>query len=246
MLGKYLYGIIEEPQPKRFNFSGIGGAEVYTLNHQKIAAVISDIELQEIDPTQKNVHAHTTVQDELFKEYTLLPMGFGMIASSKDEAQRLLEKNHDSFIRELKRLAGKIEIALKVFWDREAMISEIEGENQEFTNLKMKINATSSPVEAQNLLVEAGKLIERIAVDWKHKYTRAIYVALEELSVDARLNDPVGIKTILNGSFLMDKSREKEFQEKVYKLDSKYQGKVNFKYVGPLPPYSFVNLKLER
>jgi hypothetical protein len=246
MLGKYLYGIIEESQPKRFNFSGVGDAEVYTLNHQKIAAVISDIELQEIDPTRKNVRAHTSVQDELFKEYTLLPMGFGMIASSEDEAQRLLEKNHDSFIRELRRLSGKIEIGLKVFWDREAMISEIEGENQEFTNLKMKINAASSPVEAQNLLVEAGKLVERIAIDWKHKYIRTIYTALEELSVDARLNDPVGIKNILNGSFLMDKSREKEFQEEVYKLDSKYQGKVNFKYVGPLPPYSFVNLKLER
>jgi hypothetical protein len=245
MLGKYLYGIIEEPQPTRFSFSGVGDAEVYTVNHQKLAAVVSKIEFQEVDPTRKNVRAHTTVQDELFKEYTLLPMGFGMIASSEDEVKRLLEKNHDGFIRELKRLAGKIEVGLKVFWDREAMVSEIEGENQEFANLKAKINAASSPIEAQNLLVEAGKLVERIATDWKHKYARAIYATLEELSVDARLNDPLGIKNILNGSFLIDKSRGKEFQGKVYQLDSKYQGKVNFKYVGPLPPYSFVNVKLE-
>jgi len=246
MLGKYLYGIIKEPQPTRFSFSGVGEAEVYTVNYQKVAAVVSDIELQEVDPTRKNVRAHTVVQDKLLKNYALLPMGFGMIAGSEDEVQRLLEKNHDGFIRELKRLAGKIEVGLKVFWDREAMVSEIEGENQEFANLKAKINAASSPIEAQNLLVEAGKLIERIATDWKHKYARAIYATLEELSVDARLNDSLGIKNILNGSFLIDKSRGKEFQEKVYQLDSKYQGKVNFKYVGPLPPYSFVNVKLER
>jgi len=246
MLGKYLYGIIEEPQPTRFSFSGVGDTEVYTVNHQKVAAVVSDIELQEVDPTRKNVRAHTTIQDELFKEYTLLPMSFGVIATSEDEVQGLLEKNYDGFLRELKRLAGKIEVGLKVFWDREAMISEIERESQKLTELKTKVNTASSPVEAQNLLVEAGKLIERIAIDWKHKYTRAIYAALEELSVDARLNDPVGIKNILNASFLIDKSKEREFQDNVYKLDSKYQGKVNFKYVGPLPSYSFVNLKLER
>jgi len=245
MPGKYLYGIIEEPQPTRFSFSGVGDAEVYTVNHRKIAAVVSDIELQEVDPTRKNVRAHTTVQDELLKKYTFLPMGFGIITSSEDEVQKLLEKNYDGFIRELKRLAGKIEVGLKVFWDREAMISEIEGGNQEFTNLKTKINAASSPVEAQSLLVEAGKLVERVAIEWKNKYAREIYATLKEPSVDVILNDPLGIKNILNGSFLIDKSREREFQNNIYKLDSKYQGKVNFKYVGPLPPYSFVNVKLE-
>lgn len=246
MSGKYLYGIIEEPQPTRFSFSGVGEAEVYTVNCQKVAAVVSDTELQEVDPTRKNVRAHTTIQDELFKEYTLLPMSFGVIATSEDEVQRLLEKNYDGFLRELKRLAGKIEVGLKVFWDREAMISEIERESQKLTELKAKVNAASSPVEAQSLLVEAGKLVERVAIEWKNKYAREIYATLKELSVNTQFNDPLGVKNILNASFLIDKSKEREFQDNVYKLDSKYQGKVNFKYVGPLPPYSFVNVKLER
>jgi hypothetical protein len=243
--GRYIYGIIEETQPWRFGFSGVGDAEVYTINHQKLAAVVSDTELEEIDPTRKNVLAHTTVQDTLLKEYDLLPMGFGMIAGSENEVQRLLERNYDGFIRELKSLSGKIEVELKVFWDQEAMISELQGGSEELTKLKAKINAASSPVEAQSLLVEAGKQVERIAQDWKTKYAQRVYATLKELSEDARLNEPVGVKNILNASFLINRSRESEFQEEVYKLDSKYQGKVNFKYVGPLPPYSFVNLKLE-
>jgi hypothetical protein len=243
--GRYIYGIIEETQPRRFGFPGVGDAEVYTINHQKLAAVVSDTELEEIDPTRKNVLAHTIVQDTLLKEYDLLPMGFGMIAGSENEVQRLLERNYDGFIRELKHLSGKIEVELKVFWDQEAMISELQGGSEELTKLKAKINAASSPVEAQSLLVEAGKQVERIAQDWKTKYAQRVYATLKELSEDARLNEPVGVKNILNASFLIDRSRESEFQEEVYKLDSKYQGKVNFKYVGPLPPYSFVNLKLE-
>jgi hypothetical protein len=243
--GRYIYGIIEEPQSRRFDFPGVGDAEVYTINYQKLAAIVSDTQLQEIDPTRKNVLAHTTVQDTLLKEHELLPMGFGMIASNESEVRGLLEGNYEGLIEELKRLSGRIEVELKVFWDQEAMMKELQGESEELTKLKAKINAASSPIVTQSLLVEAGKQVEQIALNWKTKYAQRTYAALKELSVDARLNEPVGVKNILNASFLIDRPKESKFQEEVYKLDSKYQNKVNFKYVGPLPPYSFVNLKLE-
>jgi hypothetical protein len=242
---KYIYGIVQEPQSRRFSFPGIGDAEVYSINYQEIAAIVSDTELQEIDPTRKNVHTHTVVQDELLKEYNLLPMGFGMIADSEDEVQKLLERNYQGFSSELDRLAGKIEVELKVFWDQEAVIMELQGENQELTKLKAKIEAASSPTEAQNLLVKAGKLVERIALDWKTRYAELVYAILKELSHDAKVNNPVGISNLLNASFLIDIAREDEFRQEVYNLDSKFQGKLNFKYVGPLPSYNFVNLRLE-
>jgi hypothetical protein len=243
--GKYIYGIVEEPQPRGLSFPGVGDAEVYSINYQRIAAIVSDTEFQEIDPARKNVHAHTVVQDELLKEYNLLPMGFGMIADSEEEVRRLLEKNYQSLVSELNRLAGKIEVELKVFWDQEAVIKELQGENQELTKLKIKISTTSSPIETQNLLVKAGKLVERIVLDWKTKYAQLVYAILKELSLDARLNNPVGIKNLLNASFLIDWSRENQLKEEVYRLDSEFQGKLNFKYIGPLPPYNFVNLRLE-
>jgi len=242
---RYIYGIVAEPQLRRFGFPGVGDAEVYTINHDGIAAIVSDTQLQEIDPTRKNVHTHTVVQDELLKEYTLLPMGFGMIAASEDGVRRLLEKNYEGLVGELNRLAGKIEVELKVFWDQEAIIKELQGESQELTKIKAKINATSSPIEAQNLLVKAGELVERIAMEWKARYAEQVCAILGQLALDTQLNNPVGIKNLLNASFLIDRSRESQFKEEVYRLDSELQGKIDFKYVGPLPPYNFVNLKLE-
>jgi hypothetical protein len=243
--GEYIYGIVEEPQLRRFSFPGVGEAEIYTINHQKIAAVVSDTELSEIDPTRRNVHAHTVAQDELIKEYTLLPMGFGMIATDEVEVRELLEKNYDGLLGELNRLAGRIEVELKVSWDHEAVIKEIQGENQELSRLRVKINAASSPLEARNIMIEAGKLVECIVRNWKTKYAELVYGILKELAYDAKVNNQAGVKNLLNASFLIEKSRENEFKEQVYKLDSEFQGKVNFKYVGPLPPYNFVDVRLE-
>jgi hypothetical protein len=143
------------------------------------------------------------------------------------------------------RLAGKVEVELKVYWDQEAMIKELQGGSEELTRLKAKIKNASSPIEAQRLLIEAGKLVERIALEWKSKYADRVYTVLKGLSIDATLNNPLGVKNILNASFLIESARESDFQKEVFKLDSQYQGKVNFKYVGPLAPYSFVNVKLE-
>jgi hypothetical protein len=244
--GEYIYGIVEEPQSRKFSFSGVGEAEIYTINHQRIAAVVSDTEFSEIDPTRKNVHAHTVVQDELLKEYTLLPMGFGMIAASENEVCSLLENNYQGLLSELNRLAGRIEVELKIFWDQESIMRELHlVGSHELATIRAKLNTATSPLETRNLLVEVGKLVESVASDWKTKYAELVYGILKELSYDAKVNDPTGVKNLLNASFLIEKSQESEFKEQVYKLDSEFQGKVNFKYVGPLPPYNFVELRLE-
>jgi hypothetical protein len=243
--GKYIYGIVEGPDFRRFSFPGIEGADVYTINHENIAAIVSDTGLSEIDPTRKNVQAHTIVQEELLKEYCLLPMGFGMVSAGEDEVRRLLEDNYDGLLGELHRLDGKIEVELKVFWDQETVIKEIQGESRELSRMKEKISVALSPVEVRNLLIEAGKLVESIVQDWKTRYAGLVYDVLQELSIDAKMNNPVGIKNLLNASFLIDKSRESEFRERVYELDTRFQERMNFKHVGPLPPYNFVNLKLE-
>jgi len=242
----YLYGIIKKPQFKNFGFLGVEDAEVYIISYQDLSLVVSNIEIGEIDLTRKNILAHTVVQDKLLKIYDLLPIGFGMIANSEDEALRLLKENYQALVEELERLSGKIEGDVKISWNREAVIKELQNEHQEFSKLKTKISTVSSPtIEAQNLLVEAGKLIEGIAMKWKIKYAQQVYNILKGFSVDTRLNDPIGIKNILNASFLIERPMEDKFKEEIYKLNSEYQDKLDFKYAGPLPPYNFVNIKLE-
>jgi hypothetical protein len=52
------------------------------VNLEQLGAVVSEIDFPEIDPTRKNIQAHTIVQEKLMKEYSLLPMSFGMVAGS--------------------------------------------------------------------------------------------------------------------------------------------------------------------
>lgn len=238
---KYLYGIIDEPQSKTFAFPGLAGASVYTINTHGLAAAVSDIELSEIDPTRKNVMAHTLVQDGLLKSYSLIPMGFGIVAVSESDVLSLIEKNYAGLVGELHRLADKIEVEVKIYWDDKALVSE----NQQLVSkIQSRIKAASSVVEAQKLLSEAGMQVEKIVLNLKAKYVDQIYDSLKRIAVDSRLNACSGVKMLLNASFLIDRKSETDFVDLVRYLDAKFQGNVNFKYIGPLSPYNFVNIKL--
>ncbi|MCJ7789700.1 MAG: GvpL/GvpF family gas vesicle protein [Candidatus Atribacteria bacterium] len=243
-VGRYIYGFIEEPQRKEFSFPGIDGKKVYSFNYQDLAAVLSETEVIEYDPTRENLLAHTHVLEEIVKEHLILPMSFGIIAENEEKVAELLRQNYLEFKRELKILKGKIELGVKVLWIEDAVVKEMESRGKDFQEFKKKI-VDSSGKEDQNTKLKIGKLVESIVKEWEKKYVQKIYSSLQEIATDSRINQPIGIKMLLNSSFLVDKNKEKNFDKRVNELAQKYENKLKFKYVGPVPPYNFVNIKLK-
>ena len=50
---------------------------------------------------------------------------------------------------------------------------------------------------------------------------------------------------ILNAAFLVDRVNVKEFDDRVQDLDRKKNGDTTLRYVGPVPPFNFVNIVVE-
>ena len=46
----------------------------------------------------------------------------------------------------------------------------------------------------------------------------------------------------MNAAFLVDKGREKEFDNIMDELSDEYQDRIEFLYAGPLPVFNFVNI----
>ncbi len=76
----------------------------------------------------------------------------------------------------------------------------------------------------------------------KSKEERDILKTLKENYVDKRGNKVFGDKMITNLAFLVEKPKVEEFDRLVDKLTATYNGRIKFKYVGPVPPINFVEL----
>jgi hypothetical protein len=53
-------------------------------------------------------------------------------------------------------------------------------------------------------------------------------------------------KMVLNTAFLVSQTRQKELEHKLDELNDKFEEKLNFRCVGPLPSYSFYTLEVKR
>ena len=243
--GKYVYCIIRSDRTREFGTIGIGGGQrVYTVGYRDLAAVVSDTPIVIYDPTRENVLAHEFVNETVMKEHTVIPMSFGTVFRSEEDVNELLRSTYQAFSDVLDKMKDKIEFGLKVLWDREKVIANIERENDEIRRLKDEISrhTASSTYFAR---MQLGRLIEAALEEMSMRYVADVHEALKPTAVASRSSKPIGDRMILNAAFLVERSAEQLFDERVKEISRRYEDLLTFKYTGPWPPYNFVNIKLK-
>src|SRR3954465_4310752 len=243
--GKYVYCIVRSERQREFGTIGIGGGQrVFTVAFDDLAAVVSDTPIVIYDPTRENVLAHEFVNETVMKEFTVIPMSFGTVFRSEDDVTELLRSTYQAFSDVLDKMQDKIEFGLKVLWDREKVVANLERENDEIRRLKDEISrhTASSTYFAR---MQLGRLIEGALEEMGTRYVSDIHDALKPVAVASRSNKPIGDRMILNAAFLVDRAQEAFFDERVKEISRKYEDMLTFKYSGPWPPYNFVNIKLK-
>ena len=245
--GKYVYCIIKSERPLAFGALGIGAepAQVQTVIYRDLAAVVSSTSLVVQDPTRDNVLAHQRVNETVMQQHTVIPMSFGTVFKTDDDIMELLRSAYDAFSDVLNKMQDKFEFGLKVLWDRDQIIREIESEDEDIRRLKGEISSQKGSTYFARM--QYGRLIDAALQARSERYVAEIFEALRDVSVASRSNKPIGDRMIMNAAFLVTRDAEQAFDGRVKDIGLRYD-KLTFKYTGPWPPYNFVNirLKLER
>ena len=246
--GVYVYCIIESGETRTFGPIGIGarGDDVYTVHHRDLAAVVSKSPLLVYDPTRDNALTHEHVQEVVMNDhgFTPVPMSFGTMFKTEGDTVEFLKDTYDALRDVMKKMKDKLEFGLKVNWDREEVLSEIERENEEISRLKSEIqtNTQSSTYFAR---MQLGRLVEQALADKSDAFVRDIYDHLRDAAIASRTSKVIGEKMIMNAAFLVARDKSDDFDAKVHEIGKRYEGKLSFRYTGPWPPYNFVTIRLQ-
>ncbi len=246
--GIYVYCVIEINEPRTFGRIGIGGRgdEVYTIHYRDLAAVVSRTPLVVYDPTRENALAHDRVNAVIVEEHdmTPVPMSFGTLFKTEEDVVEFLKDTYDALHDVLQKMKGKLEFGLKVNWNREEVIAELEREHEEIRRLKAEIlhNQRSSTYFAR---MQLGRLVEQALTEKSNAYVREIYEQLRESAIASRSNKPIGDKMIMNAAFLVERDKAEAFDQKLQEIERRYEGKLRFTRTGPWAPYNFVTIRLQ-
>ena len=219
--GRYVYCIVRSDQPLTFGPIGIGEepAPVYTVRCDDLSAIVSDTPLGVLDPTRDNVLAHQRVNETVMREHTVLPMSFGTMFKTRDDVTAFLKSAYRAFSDVLDKMENKLEFGLKVLWDREAVIREIEEEDEDIRRLKNEIAAQKGSTYFARM--QYGRLIDAALQATSERYVGEIFDRLRDVSVAARANKPIGDRMILNAAFLVSRDTEEAFDARVKELGAR-------------------------
>ena len=238
--GRYLYGIIETERRESFGNVGLGNSEVYTIQYEDIGAVVSDIPVDykvEIEETM----THEKTLRKVMETHTVIPMGFGGIAGNESEIINILKRGRMKFKNTLEKIDNKLQINVKISWDN-AILMDILKENEEIQVLSAKAKETAN----QSLKIELGKKVKSALDERKNEYMKDIHSILGDLSIGSKQNKMTNQDTLMNASFLVDKEKEHKFYDKLQELEKKYEKKLKYLCIGPLPPYNFTEIEIKK
>lgn len=245
--GKYLYAIIGCPEAREFKARGIGerGDPVYTINHRRLAAVVSDSPMIEYDNTRRNMMAHTLVLEEVMEDFTLLPVRFGTIAPNAESVgERLLGQRYEEFTQLVGQMRDRVELGLKAFWYEEAVFEEVVRENDAIRKFRDSLEG-KSPDQTYYERIRLGEAVEKALSEKRTQDEERIMSRIRPHVYSSRSNKTISERMVLNAAFLVDRPKEPTVDAAVDQLDQEFGERLMFKYVGPVAPYNFVNIVVD-
>lgn len=242
--GRYLYAIIACPEAREFKARGIGerGDPVHTINHRRLAAVVSNSPVIEYDNSRRNMMAHTVILEEVMEDFDLLPVRFGTIAPDEEAiGKRLLAPRYEEFTHLLGQMEGRVELGLKAFWHEGAAFEEVVRENEAIRKMRDALQGRSLE-ETYYERIRLGEEVGKALAKKRERDEEMILSHIRPHVHKTRTNKTVSDRMVLNAAFLVNKAKEPEVDAAVRKLDETFSDRLMFKYVGPVPPYNFVDI----
>ncbi len=243
--GRYIYAVVTHNAEQALNFKGLDDRPIYTVAHRGMAAVVSDIESDRIRPQRRNLAAHGAVLSGLMAvEEAVLPMRFGTIAASANEIKSMLASNREIFESQLKQIAGKLEMGVRVVLDVPNIFEYFVDAHPELKQARDRLFGGSNQ-PSQNDRIELGRMFERLREADRLAHCATVEKELEPLCAAIKRGALRDDREIMNLACLIAKNRRAEFEQGVFRAAAHFDNNFAFDYNGPWPPHTFAEITIE-
>jgi gas vesicle protein GvpL/GvpF len=233
-LATYVYGVVGAKTAPDVEAAGIGGTDVRVLAHGDVAALVSDVTVP-IRAKRRELLSHSEVLNEAAASGTVLPLRFGTtFPDAEAVVAELLEPRHAELVGLLERFEGRVELMVKAFYHEEAILAEILRDEPSVARL--------TPAQTRADQIELGAAVAAALEARTRADAAEILETLRPLSLDLWVDETPIEHQVVRVSALVDRGRVAAADAALSALAERNAGRIHFKYVGPLPPHSFVSL----
>ena len=238
----HVYGVWRADAVLPDGLEGLYDTPVTTVAEDGLAALVSECPET---PTARRAElmAHARVLEKVIETETVLPMQFGMCMPDEQTVRHdLLVTYRPRLATQLSQLDGTVQVTVKVVYREDDALREVLHRSPRLVQMRERL-ASIPPAAAHFKRADFG---QEIAAELERMGSRdgaEILGALAPLALahaEERLLSPYHI---LNTAFLVRREERPRFDEAVGKVAQQWQELGTVRYLGPQPPYSFVDLE---
>ncbi|MCZ7596154.1 MAG: GvpL/GvpF family gas vesicle protein [Hyphomicrobium sp.] len=245
----YVYAIVPAMHRQTFDVGGLSVADpqVCTICGNGVAAVVGasppiDFRALSREEAVRYLLAHQRVVEAVMRIAPTLPVKFGTTLPDEAVVARLLERGGAVLAARLAEISQQVQVELIVTWSVEEALREVAAE-EAVAQLKSKIEAQGSAA-TNDSRIALGRLVKE-SIDCKREsYRRGILAALRPIGTDVAENALMDDCMVANLALLIPVGASELLDQRLAQLDAEFNERLNFRCVGPLPPYSFATVEV--
>jgi hypothetical protein len=235
----YLYAIVAGGVAPREPLVGLADAPVSLLHHDAILAAVSDIDTARLEPMPEQLLRHEQVVESLMGLGSVLPVRFGTVLSSAQRLHDVLASSYATLSADLERLAGQIEIGLRLLWDVDA-IQPGDGDGCVQPGGVQVGDGSAGPGSTYLLARVLERSRERFLTERAQALDAWCRGRLGGLCSELSTRVLVTPALPVSAALLLPRERLDTLLTEVGRMQSDYPG-LDMVCTGPWPPYHFVS-----
>jgi len=240
----YVYAVITDAQGRTYGDFGIDGRKVYSIPVGRVAAVVSDLSSEKIRPERSRLAAHQEVLKKLMAETTPLPMAFGILAENPEAVRKMLSRNQRALLVQLHRVAGRVEMGLRVTWDVPNIFEYFVNTHPELRLARDRFLGGHREA-TQEQKIEVGRMFDRLLNEDRDEYTDNVEAILSPHCSEIERNKCRNEREVMNLACLVERAAMSQFESDVFEAAKEFDNNFAFDYNGPWAPHNFVEIDLE-
>ena|SRR5215218_6306760 len=237
----HVYGVVAAATPLPDGLRGRQEARLRLIVHGDLAAVVSGIDAN-ARVRRDDLLAHARVLEALVEGATVLPMRFGVIVENDEEvARNILEAGESGLTSLLKSFDGRVQLTVRASHDEDQALRDLLRERPDIRSLRDQTGGGPASYHSQLRLGEAvavglGALASSDAA--------MLHAELSGLAERVVLHEVTGKNQVLDAAMLVKRDARTRTDEGIARLSRTLPHRLRLRYVGPQPPYSFVDTEL--
>ena len=236
----HLYGVTWAGAGLPTGVTGRADAELRTIEAEDLAVVVS-----EVDPDRPagpgDLLSHARVLEAIAATDTVVPVQFGVLLFDDVQVhEEMLQPEAESLRHLLRAFDGMVQLTVQASHEEEPALAQVLEREPGLRAMRDAVRgagAAATQGEQVALGQAVSDALERLAGHDRDVILDQLDPVVEAVS----LSEPGSALQVLNAAVLVERGRRQELDEAVEHCRSLLGARMRIRYVGPQPPYSFVD-----